>query len=94
MNLVMAQGARLEESLLAVKRRCARRSAGFPGGGRVGMALQAQQIDVAHSQHVRIGTSMGSMAGRAALDFYGLVLEHKRPLLVGVASEANRVLRR
>ena len=34
------------------------------------------------------------MAGLAALDFHGLVLEHERALLVGVALEADRVLRR
>lgn len=58
------------------------------------MALQAQQIDVAYPQHVRIGASMGDVAGRAAFDFYRLMLEYERPLLVGMACEANRILRR
>ncbi len=56
------------------------------------MALQAEQIDVAHSQHVHIRASMGNMAGCAALDLYWLVLEHVWPLLVGVAGEANGIL--
>lgn len=90
----MAQRARLEESLLAVKRRCSGRPASFPVGRGIGMALQAQEIDVAYSQHVRIGASMGNVAGRATFDFDWLMLEHERPLLVGMASEANRILRR
>ena len=58
------------------------------------MALQAEQINVAYSQHVRIGASMGNVARRAAFDFYRLMLEYKRALLVGMAAEANCVLRR
>ena len=57
------------------------------------MALQAQQIDVAYSQHVDIGASMGKMARRASFNLYGLVLEHKGSLLVDVALEADGVLR-
>ena len=37
---------------------------------------------------------MRNVAGRAAFDFHRLMLEHKRPLLVGMAGEANRILRR
>ena len=37
---------------------------------------------------------MGNMTGRASFDLDGLVLEHKRSLFVGVATEANRILRR
>ena len=58
------------------------------------MALYAQQIDVADPQHVRIGAAVGNVAGTASLDFYRCVLEDIRPLLVGVAGEANRILRR
>ena len=36
---------------------------------------------------------MRSVAGRAALDLYGLVLVDERPLFVGVTLEANQVLR-
>ena len=56
------------------------------------MALQAEQIDVAHSQHVHIRAGVGNMAGCATLDLYGLVLEYVGPLLVGVAGEANGIL--
>ena len=58
------------------------------------MALQAQQIDIAHPQHVNIRAPMGNMTGRASLHLYRLMLKHKRPLLVGMAGEANGVLRR
>jgi len=34
------------------------------------------------------------MAGRTTFDFHRLVLKDERPLLVGVACKANRVLRR
>jgi len=44
----MAQGARLEKSVLIVERRSSRRTA----EARSGMALQAQQVYVAHLQHV------------------------------------------
>ena len=49
----MTQSARLEESLLAVNEG-APRPASFPVGSGIGMALQAEQIDVAYAQHVRI----------------------------------------
>ncbi len=88
----MAQRARLEESLLAVKRRCPRRPTGFAVGSGIRVALQAEQIDVAYAQHVRIGASVRNVAGRASLDFYGLMFEHERPLLVGVAGEADGIL--
>jgi len=77
-----------------VKRRCSGRVAGFSIGSGIGMALQAKQIDVAHSQHVRIGASMGNVAGRAPFNFYRLMLEYEWPLRVGMAGEANRILRR
>ncbi len=56
------------------------------------MALQAEQIHVAHSQHVHVRASMGDVAGRAALDLYGLVLKDVWPLLVRVARKANGIL--
>ena len=56
------------------------------------MALQAEQVDVAQFQHVRIWPAVRQMARLASIDLYGLVLENKRPLLVRVALEADRVL--
>ena len=56
------------------------------------MALQAKQVDVAHPEHVNIRAAMRNMTGRATLDLYGLVFEHKRPLLIGVARDTNCVL--
>ena len=57
------------------------------------MTLQAQQVDVAKLQHVGIWPAVRQMAGLASIDLYGLVFENKRPLLVGVALEADRILR-
>jgi len=59
----MAQRARFEKSFLAVKRRRSRRRTGLGTGHNIGVALQAQQIDVAHPQHVRIGAAVRNMAG-------------------------------
>ena len=58
------------------------------------MALQAQQVDVAQLQHVRIRPAVRHMARLASVDLHRLVFENKRPLLVRVAREADRVLRR
>jgi hypothetical protein len=77
-----------------MERRGSGRASGFCVGGDIGMALQAEQIHVAHPQHVRIRVSMRNVAGRAAFDFHRLVLEHERALFVGVAGEADGVLRR
>ena len=91
-NLAVAQGARLEERLLAVERRSGWRPAGFTPWSRTRMALQAQQIDIAYPQHVSIGASVGNVAGRAPLYFYRLVLEDEWPLLVDMARETDRIL--
>jgi hypothetical protein len=56
------------------------------------VALQAQQVDVAQLQHVRIWSAVHQMAGLAPINLYRLMLEYKRSLLVRVAREANRVL--
>ena len=88
----MAQRARLKEGLLAVKRRRSRRITGFRIHKRICVALQAKQVDVAHPEHVNIRAAMRNMTGRATLDLYGLVFEHKRPLLIGVARDTNCVL--
>ncbi len=90
----MAQRAGLEESLLAVKRRSPGRAAGFCIGSDIGVALQTEQIDVAHPQHVRIRATMGNMAGRTAFDLYRLMLEDERSLFVGMAGKADGILRR
>ena len=58
------------------------------------MALQAEQVDVAHSQHVGIGASVRYVAGGAAFDLHGLVLEDERTLLIGMAGEADGILGR
>src|SRR5271155_3831967 len=86
----MAQNARLEQARLVVERRSSRRSA----KARRGVALQAEQVYVAQLQHVRIWTAVHQMAGLATIHLYRLVLEYKRSLLVRVAREANRILRR
>jgi hypothetical protein len=86
----VAQHAGLEKARLVVKRRHARRAA--KTGCRV--ALQAKQVDIAELQHVRIRPAVGQMARLASLDLYRSMLVHKRPLLIRVALEADRVLRR
>ena len=58
------------------------------------MALQAEQVDVAHLQHVRIRPAVDQVACLTAIRLHRLVLENKRPLLVGVALEADFALRR
>jgi len=57
------------------------------------VALQAQQVDVAELQHVRIWSTVGQMARLASIHLDGRVFEHKRPLLVDMALEADRILR-
>lgn len=86
----MAQHARLEKARLVVERRRSWR----PAEAGLRVALQAQQVYIAQLQHVRIRSAVHQMAGLAAVNLHGLMLEHKRPLLVCVAREADRVLRR
>ena len=88
----MAQRAGLEERFLAVKRRRTRCAPGFPVGCGIRVTLQAEQIDVAHAQHVDIRAAVRKMARGAALDFHGFVFEDKRSLLVGVTGETDGVL--
>jgi len=88
MNLAVAKRACLEESILVVKARCPRSSAKT----RLCVTLQAEQIYVAHLQHVRIRATVSNMARLASLNLYRLVLEHIRPLLVGMALEADKIL--
>src|SRR6202035_5538906 len=88
-HLRVAQHARLEEAGLVVERRSPRRAAET----RRRVALQAQQVDVAQLQHVRIRPAVHHMARLASVDLHRLVFENKRPLLVRVTRKANRVLR-
>lgn len=88
MNLCVTKRARLELSGLVMKR------------GRAGrirkrrrMARQAQEVDVAQFQKVRIGRAVRRVARLATLDFHYLVLEDKRSLFVRVALKAREVLR-
>ena len=57
------------------------------------MALQTEQVDVTELQHVGIRSTVRQMAGLASVDLDGHVFEHKWPLLVGVALEADCILR-
>jgi len=77
-----------------VERRSSLRATGFCIRSRIGVALQAEQVDVADPQHVRIGAAVGNMAGRASFDFHRLVLEDEWSLLIGMAREADSILRR
>src|SRR5579864_2387083 len=63
-NLRVAQHARLEEAGLVVERRCPRCAA----EARRRVALQAQQVDVAQLQHVRIRPAVRHVAGLASVD--------------------------
>ncbi len=56
------------------------------------MALQTQQIDIANPQHVRIGSAVWNMAGRAAFDLDRLVFEDEWPLFIGMAGKTDRIL--
>ena len=58
------------------------------------MALQAEQIHVTELQHVRIGSAVDHVARFASIHFYRRVFEDKGSLLVRVAGEADRILRR
>ncbi len=58
------------------------------------VALQAQQVDLGALQQARIGRTMRRVAGDAAFGLDRLVLERERTRLVGVALEADFILRR
>lgn len=88
MNLTVAKRACLEETILVVK---ARRP-GSSAETRLRVALQTEQIYVADLQHVRIRATVSNVARLASFDLYCLVLEHIRPLLVGMALEADKIL--
>jgi len=84
----MAQRACLEERVLVVERRSARRAA----EARSCVALQAEKVHIADLQHVRVRAAVRQMARLASIHLDGLVLIDKRPLLFGVALKANLVL--
>src|SRR6476660_1891633 len=58
------------------------------------MALQAQQVHLAHTEQAWIGGSMGHVARAAALCLNGNMLEHERSVFVSVALVAGRVAAR
>ena len=57
------------------------------------MALDAQQVHIAHFQHMRVRPAVRNMARLASFDLDGRVFEHIRPFLFRVALEADRILR-
>jgi len=85
----VAQRASLEETRLIVEGRCARSAA----EARIRVTLQTQQIQIAQPQHVSVWPTMYQVARFAAIHLHRRMLEYKRTLLVGVASEADSVLR-
>jgi len=56
-----------------------------------GVALQAEQVDVAVLQHVSICPTVRDMAGRASFQLHGTVWEHEGPLLVLMALETDGI---
>ena len=55
------------------------------------MALQAQQVHLAHSQETRVRGAMGCMAGGAAFRFHRYMLVHKRSTRIGMALHASGI---
>lgn len=90
MNLRVTQHAGLEKARLVVERRRSRR----PAKAGLRVTLQAEQVDIAQFQHVRIRPAMHQVAGLTTIYLHRLVFEDEWPLLVGVALEANLVLAR
>ncbi len=88
MNLTVAKRACLEESVLIMEAGRPRSSAKT----RLRVALKAEQIYVAHLQHVRVWATVSNVAGLASLDLYRLVLEYIGPLLIGMALVADKIL--
>lgn len=58
------------------------------------MALQAEDIEVAGLEQVRIGGAVRRMTRFAAFCLDGVMFENEGPLLVGVAREADSIPRR
>jgi hypothetical protein len=57
------------------------------------MALQAELVHLGPGQQMRIGRAMGRVASHAALDLYRRMLVLERSSFVGMAIEANCLLR-
>ena len=55
------------------------------------MALQAQQVHLAHAQETRVGGAVGRMTTGAAFRLHRHMLIHKRAVRVGMALDANGV---
>ena len=86
----MAQRACLELGCLVMEGRSARCGTEC----RVRVALEAEQIDGAQTEHVRVWSAVRDVAGLAALRLDGIVLENERALLIRVALKADGVLLR
>ena len=84
MDRCVAHGARLVLSGLIM---------GRSGGtlSRICVALQAEQVDLAHAQVARIGRPMGRVATATALRLHRHMLIHERSLFVGMALDTNCV---
>ena len=89
MNGDVAQRACLEERRLVMEGRGARRTTETG----IGVALQAEQVDIADFQHVGVRPAMHLVARAAPVDLHSGMLVDERPLLLGVALKADGVLR-
>ena len=58
------------------------------------MALQAQQVDVAEPEHVRIWPAVDHVARLAPIHLHGRMFVDERALFVRVACKADCILRR
>lgn len=85
----VAQRTRLEKRRLIMEGGGSGRAA----EARSRVALQAEQIHIAKLEHVWIGAAMNHVTRYAAVHLDRRVLVDKRALLVGVAFEADGVLR-
>lgn len=55
------------------------------------MALQAQQVHLAHTQETRVRGAMGRMATGAAFRLHRYMLVHKRTARIGMAFHASGI---
>lgn len=58
---------------------------------RKGVTLQAQQVHLADPQQTRVGRPVWGVAAHATLGLHRNMLEHERPLLIGVAAVTDCV---
>lgn len=86
----MTKRAGLELVCLIVERRGTRR--GEVHG--IGVALQAQSIDVVHIQHAWVGRTVGVMTENASLSLDRRMLINERSCIFYMTLDANLVLRR